>query len=184
VPLTSRSDPFEPVTVCLAPEAKERFRGFFDQFAREQSLLSSDLAATWPKLRAHAARLALVIALFRWAQLDDAAPPETIDLESMEAGIELAEWFGEQARIVFTSTDGEANALQPSRVLRIIRNRGGLLTANELCRYDRAICSTADAEQILNRLACSGYGFWEMLRPSECGGRPTRRFVLRVDETI
>ena len=148
-PIESADDPFEPAIVRILPEAKARFIEFFNKSADEQLSLDADLAAMWPKLRAYAARLALVVQFVRWAESEELEPPEVVDRQSMEAGIELASWFGEEARHVYATLNFSPDDDNVHRVLGIIRDHGGAITTNELRRADRSISDGTQAELLL-----------------------------------
>lgn len=59
-----------------------------------------------------------------------------------------------------------------------IQQRGGSVTAREVCRQNRQYPSVQAAETALDELVQAGLGRWWTDRPGRKGGRPTRRFIL------
>src|SRR5690606_31005200 len=87
----------EPADVALTDGAKMLWVSFFDAHAREQADLEGDLSAAWSKLEGYAARLALVVHCIRQAA-GEAVDPWQCDEVSMQAGIALAKWFGNETK--------------------------------------------------------------------------------------
>lgn len=104
-----------PRILGLTPEAKRVWSAYFNRHAAEQVELDGDLAAAWSKLRGAAARLALVLHHAEWAAGGD-MEAHRIDQRSIEAGIGLSDWFGNEARRVYallseTKEQGEEREL-------------------------------------------------------------------------
>lgn len=185
-PLTSPSDPFEPQTVRLEPSARQLFAEFYDASAREQDELENeDLQATWPKLRGYAGRLALLLLLARWAEGQDPDPPTVIGETTMQAAIALVRWFGEEAKRVYAQCREVVHRPRDDvgDIVALIQAHEGKITANDLRRARRGINTGDAAEEILQQLVDIGLGSWTYQTPSPKGGRPTRVFRLRDDET-
>lgn len=177
----------------LTPDAKGSFRTFVDEWGAEQDGLSDDLSALWSKLEGAVLRFALVIHLVKWASEDPSlADPNAVDLGSLQAGISLARWFGNEGRRVYAMLGrpprADTAAADPgAELLAWIAARGGSVTARDLARGPRAYQPVGAAETALNALVAAGLGLWVSPPPSLKGGRPTRRFHLRdgtpADET-
>lgn len=173
-----------PVVVGLTTEAKTAWRSYYDAHAQEQADLSGDLSAAWSKLEEYAARLALVIHFVRWAADDPTlASVNTVDVESMSAGISLTTWFKGEARRVYAMLGESDDDRDRRRLTEWIGRKGGSVTAREVQQGCRWITSSDDAEAALVELVNAGYGEWE---PSPAGkrGQPTRRFRLSTPSTV
>ena len=172
------------VIVGMTPEAKAAWTAYYNQHAEEQTDLSGDLAAAWSKLEEYPARLALVIHFARWA-VDDPTleSPDLVDAASMKAGIELAEWFKNETRRVYTLLDETDDDRDKRRLIEWIERKGGSVTAAELRRNTRWFKTTPEAEAALNELIKAGVGNWESTLPGR-RGQPTRRFVLSTASTV
>ncbi|MDP1799438.1 MAG: YfjI family protein [Planctomycetaceae bacterium] len=171
-----------PHLVDLDTEAKRIFIAFYNEHADEQSALSGEMCATWSKIEGYAPRLALVTHLVRWANGE--IPPERefrIDAESMQAGIELAQWFGNEARRVhgmFHETDDQRELRQLSEW---IQARGGRTSVRDLMLHQFRYRKSADSARAdLQKLVTAKQGKWESV---ETGGRPAEEFVLTCAST-
>ena len=182
-PAISRDGEPSPVPIPLAAEAKKIFAAFVNAHGDEQTHFNDELAAAWAKLEGYAARLALVHHLVRWAADESADTQHDIGRESIHAGIQLARWFGQEARRVYARLREDAEDGRDSEAVEWIRQRGGCVTARELRRGCGQYASTEAAEEQLNRLARAGLGHWDDMHSTARGGQPTRRFFLREPST-
>ncbi len=182
-PTVSREDSFEPQVLRLTPDAKNAFRDFYNRQAATQHRLSANLAATWPKLRAYAGRLAMLLELAAWSVTDCSKPPELVSEQAMTGAAKLAEWFGEEAARIYELVDDQAENGVVLKTVKLIEGRGGSVTPRELCQFDRSCHNTEAAERRLQELRELGWGAWEVVLPKKSGGRPSRRFVLNVYKT-
>jgi hypothetical protein len=191
------SEGSKPTVLRLSPEAKEVWVAFYDRHGGEQLDLDGDLAAAWSKLEGYCARLALVIELASWTATP--LPPKgmhrslseflaagratPLSAQSVEAAVELVEWFGYEARRVYALLGDVEEDRELHRLTDWIRARGGAVTANELRRSGHRAYRgrPEEAEAALERLAAAGVGEWVWVEPSPRGGRPTRRFRLGPD---
>jgi hypothetical protein len=166
-----------PRELPITPEAKVSFVQFVNENGMEQADLDGDLAATWSKLEGYAARFALVIQLIRSANGENDG--ESVDAESMAAGIALARWFGIEARRVhatFAETDEER---AQRHLIDWIRRNGGRMSVREMMsRRWRSRSSAEAVRQDLQALVKDGMGRWEQVATE---GRPREDFVL-MDE--
>lgn len=172
-----------PLDMPLKRRAQAAWIEFYNQHAAELGQLSGDLAAAWSKLEGYAARLALVIHLVKTAggtrRVKDA---NRIDAESIRAGVELARWFGREARRVYQVLRESDDDRDKRRLVDLIRRNGGTMTARDLSRAISSYHSVKLASDAFSALAEAGLGTWAPRNPSSKGGRPTFLFTLK-DET-
>ena len=177
------SDDFQPVMLDLTPKALRTFQAFVNDHGKEQAGLPAPLKAAWSKLEGYAARLALVVHLVREASGDAG---KVVDAESIEAGIELARWFAEEAARIYaalgTAEDSpEARAERSrQRLVEWIKRRGGRVSVRDVQAGHRQYKTADEAERALRELAAAGLGEMRLIQPSR-GGRPSLTFSLFVD---
>jgi hypothetical protein len=173
----SEGDP-TPHTVYLSPEGKSAWIKFYNEHADEHVELSGDLSAAWSKLEGYAARLALVVHCVRVAS-GEGVDPDRIDQQSIDAGVRLSRWFGQEAQRVYAMLQEDEEAREFRKLIENIERNGRSITTRELQRSSQATYPTADhAELFLMCLVGNGYGKWEDIPTSAAGGAPSRRFVL------
>ncbi len=163
----------EPFAMPLTPEAKTMWVDYFNRHRAELADLDDDLAAAWSKLEAYAARFALIFQLC--ANAAGEANDDTVDEQSMAAGIELADWFGTEAKRVYglmVETDADREHRQ---LVELIQRKGGRITARELTHSSSHHRVAGEAEAALERLAKAGIGGWQVEPTSR---RPKTLFVL------
>jgi hypothetical protein len=185
-PSTDNDGESEPADVPLTDEAKAAWVTFYNQHAQEQAALAGELSAAWSKLEGYAARLALVVHCIRQASTND-VDPWHVDEESMTAGVALAEWFGHEAKRVYSMLAESQEDREARELLNWIRQRGGQVTLRDLTHGLRRYRGKVDqAEDDLDRLADAKLGSWQMINQKPKGGRPTRIFRLfkNVTESI
>src|SRR5262249_26469560 len=117
-------------------------------------------AAALAKLEGGTARLALLHHTCRAvAAGEDGLAP--IEADSVEAGVTLSRWFGNEARRfygVLAETDTQRAFRQ---LVELIVRRGGEITGRELQRANGHRYRTAEmAETALNGLVTAGLGYW------------------------
>jgi DNA polymerase I-like protein with 3'-5' exonuclease and polymerase domains len=181
-------EPF-PVTLGMTPEAKAEWVRFYGRFARKQAETEGELAAAFSKLEGYAARLALVHHVCQSVDAgSDALKP--VAVESLRAGIALAEWFTAEAERVYQMLGEETEEEETRKLVdvvnRLAERHGGRVTAKHLQRSNQRKYRSAEAATAaLDSLAGLGLGRWEEIPPGPRGGRPTRTFVPCVtrDET-
>lgn len=172
-----------PEVVLLDAEADRLFGEFFERHCAEGDGLHGPLAAAWPKLRASAGRLLLVIHTVR-AAAGEPVDPLLAGADSTRMAITLADWFGNEARRVY-GRRGENQVDRDRRELvEWIERRGGEVTVRDLTRGPRPYRKAVDAETALEGLAKVGLGRWKSLGPEQTGGRPKRIFCLATVATV
>lgn len=169
-----------PATVFLSEDAKPDWIKFHDSNAAERHNESGELAAAFAKLDRHAARLVLVIHLIRYAAGESGVQFERIDKQSVQAGIDLARWFGHEARRVYHRLTETTEQREERELVEWIRTKDGPITVRDLQRGPRRYRDKPEtAKGALDRLVLQGRGRWE-LKPTDAdhGGRPAQRFHL------
>jgi hypothetical protein len=168
-----------PVDVPLSADGKAAWVEFYNAHAKEHEALTGDLSAAWSKLEGYAARLALVIHFVRWTAGDPTlATVDEIDAESIEAGVSLSRWFGNEARRVYAILGESDEQRDQRRLVEVIQRKGGSVTVRDLMRSTRMFPNAEEAVRALDELSKAGYGHWEDPPIGPTGGHPTRRFVL------
>lgn len=177
--IDDEGDP-QPVLVTMSEAAKRDWVTFYNAHAAEQHSLTGDLKAAWSKLEGYAARLALLIHLIRWAAGDESVPSPTtpVDAASIAAGVELARWFGEEARRVYGVLSESEEERDKRMLVELIERMGGRVSGSELVRSSRNFDTVSDAEAALSELVNDGWGAWEPPKQGEKGRPSARRFVL------
>jgi hypothetical protein len=173
-----------PIDLPLTHDGKEAFVSFYNQHGLEQAELTGDLAALWAKLEEVAARIALVMHLVRCATDDSTlANQDAVDGHSVQIGITLARWFGNEGRRIY-GVLAESDEERDRRLLiELIHRKGGRISARDLSKASRRYATSDLAEMALIELVEAKAGHWEPVGTTDQGGRPTRVFCLALGET-
>lgn len=169
----------EPFAMPLSPTAKSMWIEYYNRHRAESVGLEDDLAAAWSKLEAYAARFALIFQLCSWAV--GAGQEYEVDEASVKAGIELADWFGGEARRVYGLFTESADDRANRELVELIRRRGGRIAARDLQMGVRQYRAAGAAESALTHLVRAGHGRWEVV---PTGRRPRTDFVLFDSSTV
>lgn len=176
-PIRAEDGQPEPVALPLDAEALKMFADFVDRHGDEQLGMTGDLAAAWSKIEGYCARLALIVHCVRVVTGDRTlTDPERIDAASMTVGIQLARWFGGEAKRIYAAFGATDEEREQSKLVEIIQRKGGKVTVREWHRA-RHHDTRVDAEAELSDLEAAGYGtlaYAEQTGP----GRPTLTFTL------
>jgi hypothetical protein len=176
-PATGDDGEPRPVLVRLSSDAKAAWEAYYNAHAAEQADLAGDMASAWSKLEEYAARLALVVHCVRWAA--GAVADETrLDVDSMTAGISLAQWFKHEARRAYSMLDETDDERDLRRLADWVAHRGGTATPREVQMGCRWLREAGAAKAALEELVKAGRGSWRDVPAAEKDGRPTRAFVL------
>ena len=170
-----------PIDLMLTPEGKRRWITFYNEHADEMhTLVDERLAAAWSKLEGATARFALVVHCVRTAAQDatlrDAA---VVDMESVEAAIQLVSWFKNETRRIYGRLAEGEDTRGVRRILEYIQAKGGHATVRDLTRAGVCGGDQGRLEELLGRLEKEGMGSWVAVPPTRRGGRPTRTFKLQ-----
>jgi hypothetical protein len=162
-----------PGILRLDAEARDLWISYYDRHGLEQVDLSGAIAATWSKLEAYAARLALIHRLVRWADGTDPIPPATVEAVDMEAAVTLADWFGAEARRVYALLGESPAGYRLRELAEWIASKGGAVTVRDATQGLRRYRGrTEDAEKDLVALVAAGRGAWETPPGHDGAGRP------------
>jgi hypothetical protein len=166
-----------PFPMPLTAQAKEAWVQYYNLHRAELLGLDDELAAAWVKLEAYAARLALIVQLCRWAAGE--ATDEAVDKASIQAGITLADWFGNEARRGYRMLAESEQDREQRELIELVQRKGGAVTPRELMRTPPRRYRTADdAESALNALVKANRGRWEIDNHGGGRGQPTQRMRL------
>jgi hypothetical protein len=172
----------QPVDIPLSQDGRKAWIQFYNAHANEQAAMSGDLAAAFSKLEGYAARFALLVHLIRAESQDPTlTDPAAVDAKSIAAGAVLSRWFGDEVARVYAIIGGNPESPEDRvkrGVIRLVHDRGGRITPNDLRRRNRSFRTSEEAEAALQRLVDAGTGRWESTEANPTGGRPTRYFVL------
>ena len=167
-----------PRLIGLDAFAKAIFVKWHNRHVLELGELIGDMAAAFSKLKGACARLALIIHCSRVAACDPAlTSPGQIDLNSMQAAIELTEWFKHEARRIYAMISEGDDDRDRRMKLELIQRKGGSVSVRDWQRA-RSFHKSDDAEADLNELVKGGLGCWETSTPGAKGGRSKTVFRL------
>lgn len=173
-----------PVVLSLTADARLEWVAFYNRFAERQARADGEVAAAFSKLEGYAARLALVHHVCEAVAAGrDATEP--VGVESVRAGVRLADWFaheGERVYALLAETDAERDTRVLVELVRRLATRtGGRVTVRRVQRANvRKYRTSADAEAALDALVGLGLGDWQDGGESADGGHRVRFFVLRT----
>ncbi len=176
---SNSSDEHEPIDLPLTSDALEEAKRFVNKHGLEQVDMDDDLSAAWAKLEGYAFRFALIHFVVRCASDGPSVTdPNRIDLISLRAGIELAEWFGHEARRIYAMFAESEEEECDRQCLERIERKGGSVTVREWQRM-MSHPTSEDAEADLAALVEKGYG--SLTTPPQSGsGRPgSKCFTLK-----
>lgn len=175
--------PQNPHVLSLTQEARQLFISYHDANGLQQWQACEeghgDTAAAIAKLRAYASRFALVIALAKAAEGGTASMLDHVDGDSMAAGIQIAEWFQQEARRCYASwsrmTPNGAATLDTA-IFAKLREFGTLTTGQVRDKLNRNP-SAAEVRTSLERLYSAGKVTKEHIASGARGGRPTEAWT-------
>ena len=172
-------DACEPVLLPLTTEADDRWAQWVDNWYELEFTAPDDQAAILAKLEEAAPRLALIHwVVSRVYACDDDVKP--VGVKSLNAGIEMAEWFAREALRFQCMRHESADDADTRRLIDLIQRREPAgMTARELWKSNNRRYESAEAaEAALNALVAAGLAIWRD-RPSNArGGRPTKEVVI------
>jgi hypothetical protein len=167
----------EKSIVSPSTEALEAWKSFQNRNAHLVMNSEGNIQALFSKTQTYAVRLSLIIHMTRWASGEE-VDPSTVDGQSVETGIELAEWFRNEALRVYSILRESPKATKERKVLDWIRSTG-TVTARELHKAKKTLFnSSAEAEEFLEKGVDDGRLRKRPRPTSKSGGRPTNEFFL------
>lgn len=178
-PMNTDGEPAKPFDLPLVDEAIPVWADFVNAHGREAAAMSGPLAAAFSKLEGYATRLALILSLAKWAENPGelGIGPAAVDLESIQAGIEIVEWAKNETRRIYAMLSEDDEERGRREVLELINRRGGSITVREVQQFVH-FDSADDAEAVLVAMVADGLGHWVEKPTGPRGGRPTRHFRL------
>jgi hypothetical protein len=171
----------QPHALKLTPEAKELWVSFYDEWSDRQHRAEGAGAAALAKLEAYAARFALVHHVVENVGPLGKGKQEgfPIGKRSIQAGIDLAKWFSNEADRIYRLVNETEDAREGRRLLEWIEQQGEPVTARGVHKANKSRYPSSEAAELaLNDLVKSGWGKWEQRPTGEKGGRPTAVFIL------
>ncbi len=174
-PGVSEQGEAEPTALDLTPEAKTLWVKYFNRHRSELVDLDDDLAAAWSKLEAYTARFALIF------QLCDCPEEHSIDETSMQAAIELSDWFGVEAKRVYGMFSDDKEGQEQRELVGLIERKGGSVTPRDLMRSCRKFKTSSEAEKVLGDLVKAGVGNWVVVSSAT---NKRRQFTLLTALTV
>ncbi len=161
----------KPALLRLSDTAKAAFKDFVNSHGAEQNALHGHLASQWSKLEEIPARLAIVLHC-AYQVTEGVESAFVVGGETMADAIAITQWFKtETLRINNLLT--EPDEVRAARhLVEWIKERGGRITARDLCKHRRDINTSEQAELLLMDLVGRNAGEWQTLHSS-------REFVLK-----
>jgi hypothetical protein len=163
----------EPRMIDLSPEALPMFRDFVNVHGEETNSLHGPVRAAWSKLEGYAARFALIFHCSRGATGEKDL--DYIDGYDIENGIELARWFGEEAKRVYHRVQETDEQRDRRELIELIMRLGWRVTARDLMRHTRKYKTAEEAHAALKQLEDAAEGSFIEL---DTGGRRPQVFCL------
>ena len=177
VPIDEDGNPF-PAVICPDSTAHHLFEAYYDRHNKESVSLDEDLGAAFAKLEEVAARLALIVHCVRYA-LGEVNGLYSLDVASMATGIELTEWFKQEAKRVYAVLADDDIAFENRQVIQWIETQGRPVTVREVYRAHRnKFQSQEEVELLLTKMVREGVASSETGTPTEQGGRPVTTYSL------
>jgi hypothetical protein len=175
--------PQAPLVLPFAAGAEESFDDFLAALHAEMHEAEGVEAGWLGKGSGTVARLAAILALLAWSgRASINGPPVPVGRQQMEDAVALwTGYFKPHARAVFNraapATDRERRA---RRVARWLRDCGKAEVSRKEVRREALgdTVTTAEADQVISRLAKAGFLRLCVSLSSPRGGRPTRRWSV------
>ena len=161
------TDLFRPSFVLLTPEAERIWGEWFDRHCDEAAApeFPEGLAGTWSKMKAHTARIALILSRL-WLACDPSADPSRgpVEADHVRGAIDIAGYFkGQAERVRHEMTGGVGDADARAVLEWIMRNHKAAFreadVASDLRQFRRKPAAVSAALKVL-----TGVG---AVRPSE-----------------
>lgn len=149
-------DTSRPIDLPCDPEAKELFASWYDEVSSHTEGLSEALKGAWGKLTPVAARLGLIFSIIHQVtEFPHAKAMSPVDKESMQAGIDIARWFGYE--LERNCSDSEAIELD-QHLQWILQKHPEGIEARILQQGRRTLRERGKAKQALEQMVKRGYG--------------------------
>jgi hypothetical protein len=145
-----------PIPLSCTEEAKRIFIDWMNDAAAHAEKMEPALCSTWVKLRAVAARLALILSVTRqMMEAPDSKALEPVDSHCMASGIEIARWFGHE--LERNAQDLMQNELR-AHLEWIVNKHPSGVDVRKLHAGRRRIATADAARDVMHKLAGQGFG--------------------------
>lgn len=125
----------EPTEVKLSDGAKAEMIRYMRLIeSRKQNAVTLGERLAWPKIRTNLPRLALIVHQLHVAANTPGVEALTVDQTTMKYAVRLAEWFGQQARRVYTRLALAAADERAKAVVKFLQDKNGA-TPRDLQNY-------------------------------------------------
>lgn len=173
-----------PHVLQLSSEAKGLWVDYYNTWAEEQFAAEGQLRAAFSKIEAYAARFALIIHTVAGLNQGISRPTD-VSADAVYAGINLANWFANEARRVYQVLSESEDARHTRCLIEWIRQRGGKVSVRDLHRsnpskYQTAEDARADLDDLVERKVLKKVP----VPPPEHGGRPPADLFVLTELTI
>jgi hypothetical protein len=163
----------KPTELSISPDGLEVFKNFYNRVGQYSIGVEEKEEAAWSKLIGVAARLALV------GHLTNGFDQVPVGSQVMEAAVELASWFGQEAERLYATFSESEEQKKMRRLLEFIERRDGSVTVREIADNFRPLKNEVKKiEEQLSDFVKGGIGEWIPVDQGTRGGRPTRKFRL------
>lgn len=149
-----------PLSLPCSDAATDVFKEFFSEIVEIAESGSDDDESRWIKLRAVAARLALIHSVTKqiWHAPEEQAM-RPIDVDSMLAGITLAQWLGDEMERNWNAVSGQGEELMSHFDWICSRPQNGVAVRDFIAgRHRNGIKSADDARSTFQALVSAGLG--------------------------
>ena len=160
--LTLKADEFDqPRVLTLTTDAQELFKLAFNKQRERLENSPPILRAAYAKLISYTLRIALVLQLAESVTHGD--DPTEVTLRTLEAAIEMAEWFAEETKRIYQVMGiTEAGYVSEREqhmheAIKWMRQKGGTVTERELSRGPRYCRQTGKAHEISVEMVRRGW---------------------------
>jgi hypothetical protein len=143
----------------FASDARQHFIRYLNDTADYAEKLEPALRNAWLKLRPAAARFALVLSVVDQLHRNPSGQAnQPVDLQSTQAGIQLAMWFGQELERNYQAGIGNKPDTLESHLHWIRRTHPAGIDVRQLQQGRRSIQTAEQARQVLQQMLDAGYG--------------------------
>jgi hypothetical protein len=166
-----------PVNLPLDADSKTEWIKFVEEHSAEQFAMEDErLRAALVEAGSIRRELALVDHLVRWATDPLAGDAGRVGVQSIEAGITLARWFGHEDRRVYGMLGETDDERRQRELVELVREMGGNVSIRDLQHKRRRYRNHPGVAQAdLQILVDAKLGDW---RYRDTRGRPSQAFFL------
>lgn len=178
-PAKSEDLVWEPDLIGLDKQAFSLFRDWHDRQQKELARTEGAYNSALSKLIGVAPRIAFVLQLFNCP--DSVETGREVGVEAMQAGIGIAEWFGNEAARLYQSSELSVDDRLASEVVELLQSFGSM-TGREMQRRKRILREKEASELDEMLVTMVTAGLLEMKVDGKTGGRPSVVYSLRAGD--